>query len=511
MFKATKQLPVTRVDGDTGHTADHNLIRDALAELQTALPDAGLVTPVSKSAAYTLALADGEEAVEMSTSTAAAVTVPTNATVAFPIGTVIEVMQAGAGQVTITPASGVTVVSSSTLTTRTQFSVVTLRKRSTNGWVLTGDRASAAAAAVTGSSRVMKTASGRLQVNGQPFRFGGPNIYWLALNDNATGGTGTFVSDADIRLALDQAVAMGATGARVHTLGISVGKTNTMMPALGSWNDTAVERADFVIAEAGKRALKLMTPTTDRWDYYHGGLLTLTKMVLGSSATLSDGYSNAQVRTQHKAYLSTLLNHVNRYNGLRWGDDPTLAFWETGNECYDMPSAFHTDISAHLKSLAPLALVADGTAASGMHVKATSGANGADMPGLADTNTDIVGGHFYDAQRMDTSWMTTDAAAAASAGKAYIVGEYDWTDTDNNVAKSRTSTTRAQWHAAIEGNPNVSGSLYWSLEVDKATVGTHRDGYELYADSPENSEQTAGRAALALHASKMTASTTATA
>jgi len=358
--------------------------------------------------------------------------------------------------------------------------------------------------------RLVKTATGQLQVAGQPFRFAGSSIYWLGLNDNARDaqGNATFVSDADIRLALDQAVSMGATVIRVHTLGISLGKPNTMMPTLGVWNDAAVERADFVAAEVRKRPLRLWIPTTDRWDFYHGGGVTLAKMVLGGAATISDFFTNATVRTAHKAYLTTLLNRVNRYTGVRWGDDPAIT-WETGNEVYDAPVAWHVDITAHLKSLAPLALVADGSAASGMHVKATAGSNGADMPGLADPNTDILGGHFYDDHRMDLAWVATDAAAARAAGKAYVVGEYDWTDTDNNVARTRTSTTRAQWHAALEADPNVSGSLFWSLEVNKAGVGTHRDGYELYADAPENSEQAAGRAALTAHAANMKASATA--
>jgi mannan endo-1,4-beta-mannosidase len=349
--------------------------------------------------------------------------------------------------------------------------------------------------------RLTKTSAGQLQVGGQPFRFAGPNIYWLALNDNATGGTGSFVSDADIKLALDQAVAMNATGARVHTVGISVGKTNTMMPTLGTWNDAAVERADFVVYEASKRNLKLVVPTTDRWDFYHGGLLTLARMVLGSSATLNDAYTNTQVLTAYKAYLSTLLNHVNRYSGIRWGDDPTLASWEIANEAYDMPAAFHAAVAAHLKSLAPLALTMDGTGASGMHV--------ANAPGLTDPNVDLVSGHFYDDNRMNLTWLAQDAAAARAAGKGYLLGEYDWTDTDNNTAKTRTSTTRAQWHAAIEANGNVSGSFYWAELVDKAVVGTHRDGYELYADAPENSEQTAGRTELARHAAAMTAASSA--
>lgn len=91
---------------------------------------------------YTLVLADGGKAVEVTNAAAIVVTVPTNATVAFPIGTVIEIAQLGAGQITITPASGVTIQSAGSLTkTRVTLSAASLRKRATDTWLLVGDLA----------------------------------------------------------------------------------------------------------------------------------------------------------------------------------------------------------------------------------------------------------------------------------------------------------------------------------------------------------------------------------
>lgn len=90
-------------------------------------------------AAYTLALADAGLVVETTSASAVTITVPANATVAFPVGTVIEVLQYGAGQVTIAAASGVTLRSASSLTTRAQYSSVALRLRAANEWVVSGD------------------------------------------------------------------------------------------------------------------------------------------------------------------------------------------------------------------------------------------------------------------------------------------------------------------------------------------------------------------------------------
>jgi hypothetical protein len=66
--------------------------------------------------------------------------VPTNATVPFAIGTQITITQAGAGQVTVAGAVGVTVNSSDNfLKLRVQWSAATLIKTNTNSWILIGD------------------------------------------------------------------------------------------------------------------------------------------------------------------------------------------------------------------------------------------------------------------------------------------------------------------------------------------------------------------------------------
>lgn len=91
---------------------------------------------------YTLVLADAGKAVELTNAAATTVTVPPNASVAFPIGTIIELDQLGAGQVTIVAGSGVTLRSAGSLAkTRLQFSAVSLRKQATDIWLLVGDLA----------------------------------------------------------------------------------------------------------------------------------------------------------------------------------------------------------------------------------------------------------------------------------------------------------------------------------------------------------------------------------
>lgn len=102
-------------------------------------PGDTLMVPNAQTSDYTLALSDVSKAVEVTSASARDVTVPTNASVAFPIGTIINVVQMGAGKVTVVPAGGVTLRFASSLTTRAQYSMLSLRKRATDEWVVSGD------------------------------------------------------------------------------------------------------------------------------------------------------------------------------------------------------------------------------------------------------------------------------------------------------------------------------------------------------------------------------------
>lgn len=111
---------------------------------QAALTAAQLVAVNTVSAAYTLVVGDQGRAVESTAASAITITVPPNAAVAFPVGTVIEVAQIGAGQVTLAAGAGVSISTAGTggtAKTRAQWSIITLRKRGTDAWIAAGDMA----------------------------------------------------------------------------------------------------------------------------------------------------------------------------------------------------------------------------------------------------------------------------------------------------------------------------------------------------------------------------------
>jgi len=84
-------------------------------------------------------LSDASKNIELSNTSAITLTIPLNATVAFPIGTQIQLLQTNTGQVTVAATSGVTLNSNPGLKLRAQWSAATLIKRATDTWVLVGD------------------------------------------------------------------------------------------------------------------------------------------------------------------------------------------------------------------------------------------------------------------------------------------------------------------------------------------------------------------------------------
>lgn len=94
---------------------------------------------------YTFVLSDKDKLVTANNSSAQTYSIPTNASVAYPVGTQINIIQIGTGQVTITAVTpGTTTVASAAGTSaspklRTRYSSATLIKVATDTWYVVGD------------------------------------------------------------------------------------------------------------------------------------------------------------------------------------------------------------------------------------------------------------------------------------------------------------------------------------------------------------------------------------
>ena len=116
----------------------HNTASDAHSTLFAAKMPLK-TSAVTLTASTTLALTHAEKMLLVNSASAVTITIPTKASVALPVGTLINITGIGTGTVTLSPASGVTLYSKeSARSIDGQYGAVTLYKSSDNVWYCWG-------------------------------------------------------------------------------------------------------------------------------------------------------------------------------------------------------------------------------------------------------------------------------------------------------------------------------------------------------------------------------------
>lgn len=117
----------------TGTLSDQTDLQNALNAFDTIIID-------TKTANYTLQITDKNKMIDFNSSSATTLSIPEDAVVSFPIGTVIVICQSGTGQVSVLGLTNVNVYSvNSNLFLAGQYCNAIITKMSTNTWYLTGD------------------------------------------------------------------------------------------------------------------------------------------------------------------------------------------------------------------------------------------------------------------------------------------------------------------------------------------------------------------------------------
>lgn len=127
---------------DTATTVDLTTAQTLTNKVLTS-PQINLGINAQTGTTYTTVLADNGKLVTLSNAGAIAVTIPPNSSVAYPVGAQINMAQLGAGQVTVSGGSGVTVVSTGATAAspkaRAQYSTLTAVQTSADNWLIMGD------------------------------------------------------------------------------------------------------------------------------------------------------------------------------------------------------------------------------------------------------------------------------------------------------------------------------------------------------------------------------------
>lgn len=133
------QSGTSAISHSGGATVKHVFVSEALNAFEAGLNET-IPLNAQTGTTYTLTANDAGQLVTLSNASGITLTVPTNASVPFAIGTQITITQANSGQVTVAGDTGVTVSSADNfLKLRTQWSAGTLIKTNTNSWILIGD------------------------------------------------------------------------------------------------------------------------------------------------------------------------------------------------------------------------------------------------------------------------------------------------------------------------------------------------------------------------------------
>jgi mannan endo-1,4-beta-mannosidase len=302
-------------------------------------------------------------------------------------------------------------------------------------------------------SFVTRSASG-LTVAGRPFRFGGANIEWLGLEGYGPADPAGphYPNHFEIDDALATARELGARVVRSQTMGDSVGCELCLEPQLGKFNPAAFEPIDYALVSARRNGIKLV-PTIVGDDARAGGAGCVYLRWRGiavpncSLVNMAPFWTDETVRADVEQHIDAVLNHVNRYTGVAYKDDPTILGWDLLNGG-DSPRPWTRTIVEHLRTIDRRHLV-------------LSSAWNALIPGV-----DVCVAFVYPHWKQPLSSLRDELQACRSARKPFVAYEYGWDRTNY-----RTVDAFRRFLQTLAKNPLVAGDAFWALQAHRRGHG----------------------------------------
>jgi len=326
--------------------------------------------------------------------------------------------------------------------------------------------------------------NGKLQTcRGKPYRFAGFNAPSLLDHDDFSIDD-TFLSFKGLGRAVTRIYPLEISGSTPYN-DQSLSHITGWDADTGSWkfNEDAMQRFDRVLAAAARHDNKIIFPIINQ-DFGSGDKnwkgnyvdLIIHRYAKGWDYAQAqknvDFFTDRTMIDSYKILLTGLINRVNTVTGVRYGDDSSILAWETGNEMawqhkgkVPAPAAWTIEIAKHIKSLAPCALVMDGSFS-----KSDTSESAFRTEVLESKDIDLMSYHYYGSG--DTKRVVKDSAIAASHGKVFICGEYGFLAKGDMYAPV-LETARQQ--------PGFGGSLVWGFRPHSSKGGfiTHSEGDEM--------------------------------
>ncbi|MFD2058421.1 cellulase family glycosylhydrolase [Mesorhizobium calcicola] len=322
----------------------------------------------------------------------------------------------------------------------------------------------------------IKTSGTNFTLDGSPFFVTGVNNHYL-----------TYGSRDEVTRVLDDAVAMGANVVRIFLQPV-IGSVDGSVATIWDWrlegdasnlaakgtyllywdpsqnrmaiNDgtNGMQKVDFLIAEAGKRHLRLIVAVLDFWAYTGGA--QQMRAWYGSSDESTFFFNDPRTKRDYRTWVRHVVQRVNPLTGLAYRDDPTIMAWELMNEGNAQPEALRlawtAEMSAYVKSLDPNHLVSSGNGSGNANILVK-------LADLTIPTLDFGTWHGYPLYYNLTVQQFNDmipefCQVAARANKPVLLEEFGYARSNGNSAGAY-----ATWLDTLTRDRKCAGWIVWRL------------------------------------------------
>jgi mannan endo-1,4-beta-mannosidase len=256
---------------------------------------------------------------------------------------------------------------------------------------------------------------------------------------------------------LAKASALGAWGIRTHGFNDAESKRGDSAIQLSPlvYDETSLRGLDLVLTRATHHGVKLVLPLGNYWDAYGGARQYVTWARLPAPQEGDPRFfTEREVIELYKQHVRRMLERVNTFDGIRYGEHPAVLAWELLNEPRGTGldregvamRAWVDELAAVVKAHAPGHLVGTGEEGFDTSLEGYDESfwgNGS-QASLFATSTSFRGNtasplidfgsvHFYPEHwaipqgltaRSGARWISEHAALANALGKPLFVGEF---------------------------------------------------------------------------------------
>lgn len=246
------------------------------------------------------------------------------------------------------------------------------------------------------------------------------------------------------------------------------------------YDELSFRGLDWVLSRAAAHQVKLVLPLGNYWDHYGGarryaGWAQLAEPHTGDERFFTD----PKVIAHYREHVRRLLNRVNTFDGIRYGDHPAVWAWEllneprtTGmNDGATVMREWVDSISSEIRANAPNHLISTGE--EGFDSSSSFTGDGAFSSTLQAASIDLASVHFFpeawqiareEIATAGARWISAHATLARAAGKQLLVGEVGLRNQGVFSLEERRALLRGWLRCAK--NSGAAGMAPWMFAYD---------------------------------------------